>query len=62
MPRLPRLLTSISFSFLFSLLSYLINDLQPHVDFGLKLVGADAMAIPGLYRFAQVASLTFCKG
>lgn len=27
---------------------------QPHVDFGLKLLGADAMAIPGLYRFVQV--------
>lgn len=28
--------------------------LQPYVDFGLKLLGADAMAIPGLYRFVQV--------
>lgn len=28
--------------------------LQPHVDFGLKLLGADAMSIPGLYRFVQV--------
>ncbi|KAG6482564.1 synaptotagmin-2-like [Zingiber officinale] len=26
---------------------------KPHVDFGLKLVGADLMAIPGLYRFVQ---------
>ncbi|KAK6939325.1 C2 domain [Dillenia turbinata] len=26
---------------------------KPHVDFGLKLLGADAMAIPGLYRFVQ---------
>ncbi|KAK8481793.1 hypothetical protein V6N13_065780 [Hibiscus sabdariffa] len=26
---------------------------QPHVDFGLKLLGADVMAIPGLYRFVQ---------
>ncbi|XP_073012315.1 synaptotagmin-2-like [Typha latifolia] len=26
---------------------------KPHVDFGLKLLGADLMAIPGLYRFAQ---------
>lgn len=26
---------------------------KPHVDFGLKLFGADAMAIPGLYRFVQ---------
>ncbi|KAF2310138.1 hypothetical protein GH714_006703 [Hevea brasiliensis] len=26
---------------------------QPHVDFGLKLLGADAMSIPGLYRFVQ---------
>ncbi|XP_038716247.1 synaptotagmin-2 isoform X2 [Tripterygium wilfordii] len=26
---------------------------KPHVDFGLKLFGADAMSIPGLYRFAQ---------
>lgn len=28
--------------------------LQPHVDFGLKLLGADVMSIPGLYRFVQV--------
>ncbi|XP_017698036.2 synaptotagmin-2-like isoform X2 [Phoenix dactylifera] len=27
--------------------------IQPHVDFGLKLLGADVMAIPGLYRFVQ---------
>jgi Ca2+-dependent lipid-binding protein len=26
---------------------------KPHVDFGLKLLGADIMAIPGLYRFVQ---------
>ncbi|GMH23654.1 hypothetical protein Nepgr_025497 [Nepenthes gracilis] len=26
---------------------------KPHVDFGLKLVGADFMSIPGLYRFVQ---------
>ncbi|KAG8364404.1 hypothetical protein BUALT_Bualt19G0125300 [Buddleja alternifolia] len=26
---------------------------KPHVDFGLKLLGADLMSIPGLYRFAQ---------
>ncbi|KAL3733298.1 hypothetical protein ACJRO7_022773 [Eucalyptus globulus] len=26
---------------------------KPHVDFGLKLLGADAMAIPGLYSFVQ---------
>ncbi|XP_062193748.1 synaptotagmin-1-like [Phragmites australis] len=26
---------------------------KPHVDFGLKLLGADVMAIPGLYRFVQ---------
>ncbi|KAL5129287.1 Synaptotagmin-2 [Glycine soja] len=25
----------------------------PHVDFGLKLLGADAMSIPGLYRIVQ---------
>ncbi|KAH7668984.1 C2 domain-containing protein [Dioscorea alata] len=36
---------------------------KPHVDFGLKLFGADIMSIPGLYRFiqetikSQVASL-----
>lgn len=35
--------------------------LQPHVDFGLKLLGADAMAIPGLYRFVQVDFLTFTE-
>lgn len=27
---------------------------QPHVDFGLKVLGADLMSIPGLYRFVQV--------
>jgi Ca2+-dependent lipid-binding protein len=26
---------------------------KPHVDFGLKLLGGDVMAIPGLYHFAQ---------
>lgn len=26
---------------------------KPHVDFGLKLLGADAMSIPGLYRLVQ---------
>ncbi|XP_010266820.1 PREDICTED: synaptotagmin-2-like [Nelumbo nucifera] len=26
---------------------------KPHVDFGLKLMGADIMSIPGLYRFVQ---------
>ncbi|KAL8138624.1 hypothetical protein V2J09_004625 [Rumex salicifolius] len=26
---------------------------KPHVDFGLKLIGADLMAIPGLYGFVQ---------
>ncbi|KAL0356583.1 UNVERIFIED_CONTAM: Synaptotagmin-1 [Sesamum calycinum] len=26
---------------------------KPHVDFGLKLAGADLMSIPGLYRFVQ---------
>ncbi|KAK2658076.1 hypothetical protein Ddye_011128 [Dipteronia dyeriana] len=26
---------------------------EPHVDFGLKVVGGDIMALPGLYRFVQ---------
>ncbi|WOG84166.1 hypothetical protein DCAR_0103347 [Daucus carota subsp. sativus] len=26
---------------------------KPHVDFGLKLLGADLMSIPGVYRFVQ---------
>lgn len=26
---------------------------KPHVDFGLKVLGADLMSIPGLYRFVQ---------
>ncbi|KAL2651010.1 hypothetical protein R1flu_019138 [Riccia fluitans] len=26
---------------------------KPHIDFGLKLLNADLMAIPGLYRFVQ---------
>jgi len=34
----------------------LFTFLQPHVDFGLKLLGADLMAIPGLYGFVQVRS------
>ncbi|KAL8155746.1 hypothetical protein AgCh_000957 [Apium graveolens] len=29
------------------------STVQPHVDFGLKLLGADAMSIPGLYSFVQ---------
>lgn len=28
--------------------------LQPYVDFGLKILGGDLMAMPGLYRFIQV--------
>ncbi|TQD71271.1 hypothetical protein C1H46_043188 [Malus baccata] len=27
---------------------------KPHVDFGMKILGADIMSIPGLYRFVQV--------
>ncbi|KAL7237371.1 hypothetical protein ACSBR2_003626 [Camellia fascicularis] len=27
---------------------------KPHVDFGLKFLGADLMSVPGLYRFVQV--------
>lgn len=34
--------------------------MQPHVDFGLKLVGADLMSIPGLYRFVQVSLQLSC--
>ncbi|CAI0423777.1 unnamed protein product [Linum tenue] len=26
---------------------------QPHVDFGLRILGGDVMSIPGLYRFVQ---------
>ncbi|GAA0144047.1 hypothetical protein Leryth_009752 [Lithospermum erythrorhizon] len=26
---------------------------KPHIDFGVKLLGGDVMAIPGLYRFVQ---------
>eukprot|EP00262_Sarcandra_glabra_P006224 TRINITY_DN1834_c0_g1_i1.p1 TRINITY_DN1834_c0_g1~~TRINITY_DN1834_c0_g1_i1.p1 ORF type:complete len:487 (-),score=102.01 TRINITY_DN1834_c0_g1_i1:223-1683(-) len=26
---------------------------KPHIDFGVKLLGADVMSIPGLYRFVQ---------
>jgi len=33
--------------------------LQPHIDFGLKLLGADLMSIPGLYRFVQVFYSSF---
>lgn len=33
---------------------------QPHVDFGLKLLGGDVMAIPGLYGFVQVCGVMLC--
>ncbi|XP_028091108.1 uncharacterized protein LOC114291253 isoform X4 [Camellia sinensis] len=33
-----------------SLSLYLSLMEKPHVDFGLKVLGADAMSIPGLYR------------
>lgn len=36
--------------------------MQPHVDFGLKLLGVDIMAIPGLYRFIQVTNLKNSSG
>ncbi|XP_028091107.1 synaptotagmin-2-like isoform X3 [Camellia sinensis] len=36
-----------------SLSLYLSLMEKPHVDFGLKVLGADAMSIPGLYRFVQ---------
>uniref|UniRef100_A0A2N9EQZ2 C2 domain-containing protein n=1 Tax=Fagus sylvatica TaxID=28930 RepID=A0A2N9EQZ2_FAGSY len=29
------------------------DHLQPHVDFGMKILGGDIMSIPGLYRFVQ---------
>lgn len=32
----------------------MISLLQPHVDFGLKVLGGDLMSIPGLYRYVQV--------
>ena len=37
---------------LFLFLVYII--LQPYVDFGLKLMGADLMSVPGAYRIVQV--------
>ncbi|KAI5664060.1 hypothetical protein M9H77_23383 [Catharanthus roseus] len=40
-----------SFPCFYSILVSLID--MPHVNFGLKLLGADAMSIPGLYRFVQ---------
>jgi hypothetical protein len=33
---------------------------QPYVDFGLKLLGGDLMAIPGVYGFVQVLNLSSC--
>lgn len=35
--------------------------LQPHVDFGLKIVGCDLMSIPGLYKFVQVQYSSFLQ-
>lgn len=32
----------------------LLRNLQPHIGFGLRLLGADAMVIPGLYRIVQL--------
>lgn len=31
--------------------------LQPHLGFGMKVLGADIMSIPGLYRYIQVLFL-----
>lgn len=28
--------------------------MQPHVDFGFRLLGGDVMAIPGFYQYVQV--------
>ncbi|XP_062108490.1 synaptotagmin-2-like isoform X2 [Humulus lupulus] len=30
-----------------------VSSVKPHVDFGLKVLGANAMSIPGLYGFVQ---------
>lgn len=30
---------------------------QPHLDFGLNLLGGDVMAIPGVYQYVQVLCL-----
>ena len=35
-----------------------ITYLQPHVDFGMKILGGDIMSIPGLYQFVQVLHWT----
>lgn len=36
--------------------------MQPHVDFGFRLLGGDVMAIPGLYQYVQVnLSLSLCN-
>lgn len=48
------ILSFIGFSFFLQLTPII---LQPHVDFGLKLLGADLMSIPGLYNFVQVKFL-----
>ncbi|KAM7260516.1 hypothetical protein ACFE04_011189 [Oxalis oulophora] len=32
---------------------------NPHVDFGLKVIGADVMSIPGLYRFVQLRNTSY---
>lgn len=32
---------------------------QPHLDFGLNLLGGDIMAIPGLYQYILVHSLLY---
>ncbi len=34
--------------------------LHPYVDFGLKLLGGDLMAIPRVYGFVQVLNISFC--
>lgn len=47
---------SVDYEFLLLCINYAFL-LQPHVDFGLKLLGADLMAIPGLYRYVQVSFL-----
>jgi len=40
-------------------MQFIMVNIQPHVDFGMRVSGADIMSIPGLYRFVQVLPSVF---
>lgn len=37
--------------------TFIVARVQPQIDFGLRVMGADIMAVPGLYQIVQVRHL-----